>query len=206
MLGNDTKDVAKLQKVAQLAEDGSQKIGKKLSKEELKAGLNALWDDGGVEGALAAIERISQVGKKSYTVDPSMQAKDIENKVLIDGEYLKNPTAQNIRDLIKPDSRYIGSKKMNGRFMYVVDLDGNIIIGTRSHQHMPHPTLIGGRDPMVQGAGIIDIRGGKIYSIDNASGHFKPDKISLSSVQYAFEKLPSGVFHRDFQGYLEFIN
>lgn len=59
---------------------------------------------------------------------------------------------------------------------------------------------------MVRGAGIIDIRGGKIYSIDNASGHFKPDKISLSSVQYAFEKLPSAVFHRDFQGYLEFIN
>ena len=102
-----------------------------------------------MEGALTAIERIFQVGKKSYTVDSSMQAKDIENEVLIDGVYSKNPTAQNICDLIKSDSRYIGSKKMNGKFMYVVDLDGNIIIGTRSGLHMPHLTLIGGRDPMV---------------------------------------------------------
>ncbi len=57
MLGNDADDVAKLKKIAQLIENGSKKIGKKLSKEEFKAGLDALWDDGGVEGALAAIER-----------------------------------------------------------------------------------------------------------------------------------------------------
>ena len=104
VLGNDADDTAQLKKIGQLARDGSKKIGKKLSKEEFKAGLDALWNDGGVEGALAAIERISQVGKKSYTVDPSMQAKDIENEVLIDGVYSKNPTAQNICDLIKPDS------------------------------------------------------------------------------------------------------
>ena len=56
VLGNDVDDAAKLKKIAQLIEDGSQKIGRKLSKEELKAGLDALWDDAGVEGALAAIE------------------------------------------------------------------------------------------------------------------------------------------------------
>lgn len=42
----------------------------------------------------------------------------------------------------------------------------------------------------------------KIYSIDNASGHFKPDSSSMVNVQNAFEQLPSNVFHRDFQGYL----
>ena len=57
VLGNDADDIARLKKVAQLIEDGSQKIGKKLSKEELKAGLDALWNDGGVEGALGAIEQ-----------------------------------------------------------------------------------------------------------------------------------------------------
>ena len=71
---------------------------------------------------------------------------------------------------------------MNGQYMYVVDTNGNIIIGSRAGQHMPHPTLVGGQNPSVQGAGIIDIRGGKIFSIDNASGHFKPDASSLTNV------------------------
>ena len=35
----------------------AQRIGKKLSKDEVKAELDALCEDGGVEGALEAIER-----------------------------------------------------------------------------------------------------------------------------------------------------
>ena len=143
----------------------------------------------------------SESGEKTYTVDPSMQAKDIEMGVLIDGAYIKNPTAQNMSDLIKPGSNYVGNSKMNGQFMYVVDTNGNIVIGSRAGQHMPHPTLIGGTNPTVQGAGIVEIRGGKIYSIDNASGHFKPDSSCMTSVQNAFGQLPSNVFHKDFQGY-----
>ena len=140
-------------------------------------------------------------GDKTYTVDPSMQAKDIAEKVLVDGVYKINPTTQNISELIKPGSNYVGNSRMNGQFMYVVDTDGNIIIGSRAGQHMPHPTLIGGPNPTVQGAGIVEIRGGKIYSIDNASGHFKPDSSCMINVQNAFEQLPSNVFHRNFQGY-----
>lgn len=90
---------------------------------------------------------------------------------------------------------------MNGQFMYVVDMNGNIVIGSRAGQHMPHPTLIGGTNPTVRGAGIVEIRGGKIYSIDNSSGHFKPDSNCMPSVQNAFGQLPSNVFHKDFQGY-----
>ena len=84
VLGNDGDDIAGLKKIAQLIEDGSQKIGRKLSKEELKAGLDALWDDAGVEGALAAIERIVKsasvprekrlaLGKSSYLDDFAKQ-------------------------------------------------------------------------------------------------------------------------------------
>lgn len=142
--------------------------------------------------------------KASYNVDPSMQAKDIEMGVLRDGVYIKNPTAQNINDLVKPNSNYLGSKQMNGQYMYVVDLDGNIIIGTRAGQHMPHPTLVGGTNPTVQGAGILDIRGGKIYSIDNGSGHLKPDLSSLKNVEKAFGNLPSNIYHKDFKGFLEY--
>ena len=69
---------------------------------------------------------------------------------------------------------------------------------------MPHPTLVGGQNPTVQGAGVIDIRGGKIFSIDNVSGHFKPDASSLISVQNAFSEYPTSVFHKNFQGYIPF--
>ena len=150
----------------------------------------------------SVIKRVST--SKTYTVDPSMHAKDIEMGVLNDGVYIKNPTAQNMSDLIKSGSNYVGNSRMNGQFMYVIDIDGNIIIGSRAGQHMPHPTLIGGNNPIVQGAGIVEIRGGKIYSIDNASGHFKPDSSSLFNVQNVFEQLPSNVFHKNFKGYLNY--
>ena len=69
---------------------------------------------------------------------------------------------------------------------------------------MQQPTLICGTNTTVRGVGIVEIRGGKIDSIDNASGNFKPDSSSMTNVQNAFEQLPSSVFHRDFQGYLIF--
>ena len=88
--------------------------------------------------------------------------------------------------------------------MYAIDESGDIIIGTRGGQRMPHPTLIGGENPQVLGAGIVDIRGGRIYSVDNASGHFKPGPASLEAAQKAFGNLPPSVFRKDFQGYLPY--
>ncbi len=69
---------------------------------------------------------------------------------------------------------------------------------------MPHPTLIGGANPQVNAAGIVDIRGGRIFSVNNASGHFKPGDGSLNSAAEAFGQLPSGAFHKNFQGYLPY--
>ena len=48
---------------------------------------------------------------------------------------------------------------------------------------LPHPTLIGGFEPKVQGAGIVTIQGEKIIKVDNASGHFRPDSSSLGKVE-----------------------
>jgi hypothetical protein len=93
---------------------------------------------------------------------------------------------------------------MSGQFMYVVDDGGNVIIGTRGGQRMPHPTLVGGPNPSAQATGIVDIRGGRIYSINNASGHFKPGAGSLEAAERAFSNLPAEAFHRNFQGYLPF--
>lgn len=138
-----------------------------------------------------------------FSVDPVMHSADEAAGVLKNGVYSKNPTAQNLADIVT-DTGKIGSKKMSGKYMYVVDMDGNVIIGTRAGQRMPHPTLVGGANPQVQAAGIVDIRGGKIYSIDNASGHFKPSTESLNSAQQAFENISTDFFHKDFQGYIPF--
>ena len=119
--------------------------------------------------------------------------------VLRNGEYIKNPTAKNINEYIHEGSNYIGSKTMNGKYMYVVDMDNNMIIGTRSGQHMPHPTLVGGNNPRVQAAGIIEIRRGKIYRVDNASGHFKPGKESMDIVYKMLDKLPKQIVSKDFK-------
>jgi hypothetical protein len=63
--------------------------------------------------------------------------------------------------------------------------------------------LIGGADPKVKAAGIVEIRGGKIHSIDNASGHYKPGAACLSEAKGAFGKLNPKIF-KDFEGYLNY--
>lgn len=77
---------------------------------------------------------------------------------------------------------------------YVMDESGNIIFGKRSNpndgrKRAPHPTLIGGKDPKVQCAGMIVFKKGRILSVDNDSGHYRPDKKSLTKVNDALQKL-----------------
>jgi len=160
---------------------------------------------GAVSQAEMGLEQGRGIGgaEVRFHVDPSMLVADEAAGVLKNGNYIKNPTAQTLGNLVT-DSGRIGSKNMNGQYMYVVNQEGTIIIGSRGGQRMPHPTLVGGKNPQVLGAGIVDIRGGKIYSVDNASGHFKPGFGSLDAAKNAFGKLPSNVFHKNFQGYLPY--
>lgn len=148
-------------------------------------------------------ERKRFEGTGYFKVDPAMQAADEAAGVLKNGSYIKNPTAKNLSDLIT-DSGKIGSKQMSGQYMYVVDTNGNIIIGTRAGQKMPHPTLVGGENPQVKAAGIVEIRGGQIYKIDNSSGHYKPSTESLKAAEEVFGKLPSSAFSPSFQGYVPY--
>ncbi|MBL8892390.1 MAG: hypothetical protein JNL67_20610 [Planctomycetaceae bacterium] len=143
------------------------------------------------------------IGAPRWGVDNAMRAADEAAGVIVNGRYVTNPTAKNLAGLLT-DSGKIGSKQMSGQFMYVVDDAGDIIIGTRAgRQRMPHPTLVGGANPQVRAAGIVDIRGGRIYSVDNASGHFKPGSGSLGAAEEAFRRLlPESAFHKDFQGFL----
>lgn len=64
--------------------------------------------------------------------------------------------------------------------------------------------MIGGSNPQFQAAGIVEIRGEKIYSINNASGHYKPGIESLGVVEDAFGTLPQNIFSKNFQGFLPY--
>jgi len=141
----------------------------------------------------------SQPYAPSYHVVQSMLELDIENGIIRNGKYIKNPTAQNINDMI--NGNYLGNKSTNIDMPYVIDLDGNIILGRRNGngkdgKPTPHPTLIGGKDPQVQMAGIIHIHGGKISSYDNKSGHYRPSTKSMTVADELFGKLPAKLFRK----------
>ncbi|MBQ8280091.1 MAG: hypothetical protein IJZ23_09650 [Roseburia sp.] len=108
--------------------------------------------------------------------------------------YFKNPTAISLEDAIQGNRIYIDGKKQMGSITYVMNTNGKIILGIRRNpndtsKRCPHPTLIGGKDPTVQCAGMITFTKGRIASINAASGHFKPNRGSLPKVHQALQKL-----------------
>ncbi len=146
----------------------------------------------------------SQPYASSYHVESKMHKYDIKKGTYHDGKYDVNPTARLLETMI--DGNYIGGKTYNDdNLPYVIDMNDNIIVGKRNGNGKgglptPHPTLIGGKDPEVKMAGILKIRGGKIYSYDNKSGHFKPNIKSMHVADEAFSKLPKVLFSKKFKG------
>ena len=68
----------------------------------------------------------------------------------------------------------------------------------------PYPTLIGGNNPNIKAAGTIEFRGGKIYKIDNFSGHFKPDPSTMNYVEILFKnRFVQNSFDNNFQGFIK---
>jgi hypothetical protein len=62
-------------------------------------------------------------------------------------------------------------------------------------------------EPKVKAAGTIDFRGGKIYKVDNASGHYKPSVESLKKAEEVFrKKFAEKSFTNDFKGFLPYEN
>lgn len=116
--------------------------------------------------------------------------------------YRKNPTAKKLTELM--NGNYIVSKRECIHIPYVITTKGDIIVGRRNGNGKdgdptPHPTLIGGKNPKVKCAGILEIAGGKIKSIDVNSGHFKPNKKSLPEAKKILEKLPKKLFHKKYE-------
>jgi len=150
----------------------------------------------GLSGSYVGTGGGSQSFAFSYSVVPSMKVKDMADPDIYDPKkgYFKNPTATKLEDAIDGDSIYLQGKKAHGKMTYVMDEDGNIIFGKRknpnnSKSRSPHPTLLGGKNPKVKCAGMITFNKGKIVSIDNDSGHYRPNLKSMVQVDKTLNKL-----------------
>ena len=138
----------------------------------------------------------SQPYAPSYHVVPDMLTTDKKDSDIYKSNsgYFKNPTATNLENAIDGNRVVFNGKSVKGQFTYVMDTNGNIIFGKRynpnnSSKRSPHPTLIGGKNPEVQCAGIIKFTKGRILSVDDRSGHFRPNSKSLEKVDSFLDKL-----------------
>ena len=149
----------------------------------------------GMSGSYSQTKGGSQPYSELYSVFGSELRKDKENPDIYgDSGYFKNPSAISLEEAIDGNRFMLAGHRIEGALTYVLDKSGNIIIGKRSNpnsklKRAPHPTLIGGKDPQVQCAGIIVFRKGRIISVDNRSGHFRPDIKSLDKVIEVLDKL-----------------
>lgn len=186
-------------------------------------GLDQAADDRAAPGRALARSPPPRAGRwlqrdERFTVVPALHADDKNRRFLdpadgkvkpvwtAEGGYMKNPSARALSSLLK--NGRVGGGFENGRFMYVVGTDGEVVLARRLGEPggaagratgMPHPTLLGGDKPVVLAAGEVEIRGGKIYNIDNQSGHFQPTRKAMRTSVKAFLRLPPTAFHPEFK-------
>ena len=145
-----------------------------------------------------------------YHVVGEMMDRDRQNHNIYDSKtgYFTNPFAVSIQDSIKNGQIQMDNHSAHGTYTYVVNENGDVVFGKRfnpnsSHSRAPHPTLIGGKDPQVQCAGMIRIEKGRIVWYNNDSGHFRPNEKSLVIVESAMEKLRKihpEIFAKNYKG------
>ena len=161
----------------------------------------------GSGGSYSGTNGGSQPYADKYDVVQSMLNRDKKDSDIYskDTGYFKNPSAVNLKDSISGNYVVFEDNHANGQMTYVLSESGNIIFGKRcnpndARKRSPHPTLVGGKNPKVQCAGMIEFRNGKIFSVDTNSGHYRPDKKSLDKVDKALKQLYDHnprLFHRD---------
>lgn len=138
----------------------------------------------------------SQPYADSYHVVGEMMDKDKQDPNIYDARkgYFKNPLASTIENAIDGKRVVMNNVSADGVYTYVLDSDSNVVFAKRfnpnnSASRAPHPTLIGGKDPVVQCAGMIHFRKGRIVWFNNDSGHFRPNEKSLEKVDLAMNNL-----------------
>lgn len=149
-------------------------------------------------GSYSSLHGQSQPYQSLYSVYAKMVKLDIKIGVYKPdkGGYTLNPTAEKLDDRF--DGKLIRPSRGDLIFTYVIDKDGDVIIGKRNGNGRrstgalptPHPTLVGGLNPKVRMAGILHIKDGKIVSYDNQSGHYRPNIKSMKIADEAFKKYP----------------
>lgn len=157
---------------------------------------SGLYDNSSRSTSSSGYNSPSQEYSEYYRVDKTMLKKDKLNPDVYDKEkgYFKNPTATKIENSAPNGKVKINGNIQDGRIEYVLDLDENIIIGIRANPinpsgPAPHPTLIGGLDPVVKCAGMIRFHEGKIIEVDISSGHYKPNESSKIVILKALKQL-----------------
>jgi len=138
-----------------------------------------------------------------------MFAKDVKDGIVRNGVYPRNELTFNLKDRISSNGQVLelnSAKGVHGERMFAIDKNGNVFIGKRapnSETRMPHPTLIGGKDPEVLAAGMIQFSKGRIVAVNNASGHFKPNASTLNTAEDILRNLlPSNSFSPKFKGFI----
>ncbi len=173
-------------------------------------------------GKLSSIlgKPLGKLRARYFGVDPKFKEADEAKGILVDGVYRLNPVSDDVMDLVisadgivkfRADHPHLADRTLHGNYMYVVDDLDRIVVGTRARGVLPfdggasHPTLLGGVDPRATGAGMIEFKNGRIFRVDNASGHFKPDEKSLGYVEYLMRGAFDGKsFADDFRGFVTF--
>lgn len=150
----------------------------------------------GYSGSYTGTNGSSQPFAPTYNVVASELVKDKADPEIYNptSGYFKNPTAISLDNSIKNNNIYVDGKKQYGSITYVLNTEGKIIIAIRNNpnnqnKRSPHPTLIGGKNPKVQCAGMITFKNGKILNVNTKSGHFKPNKKSLDKVNKVLDEL-----------------
>lgn len=145
----------------------------------------------------------SQPYSSRYSVISSEHAKDVKNNYIYNKltGYNKNPTATNFEEAIKNNNVYFEGHKANGKYTYVLTTGGELVFGKRASKEQgkrsPHPSLVGGKNPKVKMAGMIDVRNGKVYDVDANSGHYRPNIKSLSKVEdMLYNKYGNSIFSK----------
>lgn len=140
------------------------------------------------------IKEGSQPYADLYSVLEEAIISDIHDGVYLkDLGYRQNPTATTLKE----DDMHIVSSTFTGYVTYVINEDSKIIFGRRNGAkdfRTPHPSLIGGKDPKVKMAGMIIVKKGKIVSINNNSGHYRPNIQSLDMAKTVFNELGDQLF------------